>query len=70
MAFFSGTFFPLDDLPAVLKGIIVLLPLSQTTLLMRREAVDGTAVCALLAIAAYTCLFLLVGIRRIQRYSE
>jgi ABC-type multidrug transport system permease subunit len=70
MAFFSGTFFPLDDLPAVLKGIVLLLPLSQTTLLMRREVVDGTAVCALLAIAAYTCLFLLVGIRRIQRYSE
>jgi hypothetical protein len=37
---------------------------------MRREVVDGTAVCALLAIAAYTGLFLLVGIRRIQRYSE
>jgi hypothetical protein len=37
---------------------------------MRREAVDGAAVCALLALAAYTGLFLLVGIRHIQRYSE
>jgi ABC-type multidrug transport system permease subunit len=70
MSFFSGTFFPLDGLPAAIKGIIYLLPLSHTNILIRKAAMDGPAFCSLLAMAGYTLLFLIIGTRLIQNYSE
>ncbi|NVN92921.1 MAG: ABC transporter permease [Desulfuromonadales bacterium] len=70
MSFFSGTFFPLDGLPALLKGIIFLLPLSHTNLLIRRATLDGTAVCSLLVMLGYTAVFLVIGTRLIRNYSE
>jgi len=70
MAFFGGTFFPLDRLPAGLRAVVWALPLSQTNVLIRREHLDGPAAAALLALAAYTTLFFVIGMRRIQRYSE
>ncbi len=70
MAFFSGTFFPLDRLPAILKGLILLLPLSHTNIVIRKEALDGEALVSLLVMAGYTLLFLVMGTRLIRRYSE
>jgi len=70
MAFFSGTFFPLDRLPFLLKGLILLFPLSHTNIVIRKEALDGEALVSLLVMAGYTLLFLLIGTRLIKRYSE
>jgi Nod factor-specific ABC transporter NodJ protein len=38
MSFLCGTFFPLDSMPVVIKQIIWLLPLSQTSVAMRRDS--------------------------------
>ncbi len=70
MAFFSGTFFPLDRLPFLLKGLILLFPLSHTNIVIRKETLDGEALVSLLVMAGYTLLFLLIGTRLIKRYSE
>ena len=70
MSFFSGTFFPLDRLPAVLKGIIYLLPLSHTNILIRKTEMDGAALSSLLVMVVYTVVFLLIGTRLIKNYSE
>lgn len=70
MSFFSGTFFPLDRLPALLKGLILLFPLSHTNIVIRKEALDGEALVSLLVMAGYTLLFLVIGTRLIRKYSE
>jgi Nod factor-specific ABC transporter NodJ protein len=70
MSFFSGTFFPLDRMPAVLKGIIYILPLSHTNILIRKSEMDMAALSSLLVMAAYTVIFLVVGTRLIRNYSE
>lgn len=38
MSFLCGTFFPLSNMPAVIKQIIWILPLSQTSIAMRRDS--------------------------------
>jgi ABC-type multidrug transport system permease subunit len=38
MSFLCGTFFPLESMPVVLKQIIWILPLSQTSIAMRRDS--------------------------------
>lgn len=70
MAFFSGTFFPLDRLPAFLKGLILLFPLSHTNIVIRKETMDGEALLSLLVMAGYTLVFLVAGTRLIRRYNE
>jgi ABC-2 type transport system permease protein len=39
MSFLCGTFFPLESMPVVLKQIIWILPLSQTSIALRRDSV-------------------------------
>lgn len=70
MSFFSGTFFPLDRLPALLKGLILLFPLSHTNIVIRKEAMDREALVSLLVMVGYTLLFLAIGTRLIRKYSE
>lgn len=70
MSFFSGTFFPLDRMPAVLKWIVLVMPLSHTNILIRKTTLDQGAVVSLLVMLAYTLLFLAIGIRLIRNYSE
>jgi ABC-2 type transport system permease protein len=70
MSFFCGTFFPLDRLPAWLKGVVYLFPLSHTNIVIRKTAPDWEAAGSLLVMAAYTLVFLWIGIRLIRRYSE
>jgi ABC-type multidrug transport system permease subunit len=70
MSFFSGTFFPLDGMPSVVKGIIYLLPLSHTNILIRKAAMDKAAFCSLLVMVGYTAVFLVLGTRLIRNYSE
>lgn len=70
MAFFSGTFFPLDRMPEPLQSVVWLLPLSQANVLIRKPAFDGEALLALLLMSGYTLLFWGIGSRLIHRYSE
>lgn len=70
MAFFSGTFFPVDQIPAYLKWLIYLLPLTHTNIAIRQEAPDAQGVISLLVLMAYAVGFFLWGSRLIKKYSE
>jgi len=70
MAFFSGTFFPLDRVPAALQWIIVLLPLTHANTAIRKEALDSQAAISLLLMAGYALAFALYGSSLIRKYNE
>ena len=70
MAFFSGTFFPLDRIPAVLQWIIYILPLTHANIAIRKETLDLEATVSLLILAGYAVAFFLYGSSLIRKYSE
>jgi ABC-2 type transport system permease protein len=70
MAFFSGTFFPIDHLPAVLKWIIYILPLTHANIAIRQEALGSEAMLSLLILVGYAAIFFLYGSTLIRKYSE
>lgn len=70
MSFFSGTFFPVESMPLLLRLVIRLLPLSHTNVVIRAQALDGSVLLSLLVMAAYGLLFFALGSRMIRRYSE
>jgi ABC-type multidrug transport system permease subunit len=70
MAFFSGTFFPLDRLPRVLQAIIEVLPLTHTNKLLRTPAWSWETLGSFLVLAAFTALCLGLGVLLVRRYSE
>lgn len=70
MAFFSGTFFPLDRIPELLRMVLTILPLTQANLLLRSQSFTPPALfalCLLMSLcvatygAAWSCL---------ERYQE
>jgi ABC-2 type transport system permease protein len=70
MVFFSGTFFPIERMPSILKGIILCLPLTHTNILIRKVVLDGQGWAALMVMISYATLFFLLGSRMIKNYSE
>jgi len=70
MAFFSGTFFPLDRIPAWLQGIIYLLPLTHANIAIRKEVLDAEAVISLLILGGYAIALGLYGSSLIRKYNE
>jgi len=70
MAFFSGTFFPIEKIPALFKPVIYLLPLTHTNILIRKAALDTEAWIALGVLAAYALVFFMYGSKLIRDYSE
>jgi Nod factor-specific ABC transporter NodJ protein len=70
MAFFTGTFFPLDRIPAFLKGIIWVLPLTHTNWVIRKASLDGEGLTSLAILIAYTAVFFIYGAHLIRKYSE
>jgi Nod factor-specific ABC transporter NodJ protein len=70
MAFFSGTFFPLDRIPAALQWIIYILPLTHANTAIRKEALDLEATVSLLILVGYSVVFSLYGSSLIRKYSE
>lgn len=70
MAFFCGTFFPLDRVPWVLKNIIYLLPLTHTNILIRKVEMDPAAWLSLLVLVVYGTIFFFWGKRLIDAYNE
>ena len=70
MAFFSGTFFPVDHMPTVIKWIIYLLPLTHANILIRKEVLDPEGVVSLLILVGYAAAFFIYGSGLIKKYSE
>ena len=70
MAFFSGTFFPLDRIPPVLQWIIYVLPLTHANTAIRKEVLDAEAAVALAILLGYAVAFFAYGSSLIRKYSE
>ncbi|MEJ2685153.1 MAG: ABC transporter permease [Candidatus Sulfobium sp.] len=70
MAFFSGTFFPLDKVPFIIKAIIYIMPLTYTNILIRKTSLDAEGLVCLAVLCAYAAVIFFYGSRIIRRYSE
>jgi ABC-type polysaccharide/polyol phosphate export permease len=70
MAFFSGTFFPVDQMPDFIKWIIYLLPLTHANIAIRKEVLDWQGAFSLMVMIACSVAFFLYGSARIKKYSE
>ncbi len=70
MAFFSGTFFPVDHLPAVIKWIIYVLPLTHANIAIRKDLLDPEGLLSLLCLVVYAAVFFFYGSALIRRYNE
>jgi len=70
MAFFCGTFFPVDTLPRWAQKLIYLLPLTHTNRLLRSPAWGPETLVSLGLLAAAAALCLVLSILFIRRYSE
>ncbi len=70
MAFFSGTFFPIDKIPVFIKPIIYILPLTHTNIVIRKGYLDKEGFISLLVLIAYAMTFFAYGSRLIKKYSE
>lgn len=70
MAFFSGTFFPIDKIPFFIKPIIYILPLTHTNIVIRKGYLDREGCISLLVLIAYAIAFFAYGSRLIKKYSE
>ena len=70
MAFFSGTFFPVHQMPWALQIIVSCLPLTHTNHLLRFPVWDLRALISLGVLAAYCAVSLVLAIFLVRRYSE
>lgn len=70
MAFFSGTFFPIHQMPWVLQVIVSCLPLTHTNYLLRSPLWDLGALVSLGILLAYSAVSLVLAIVLVRRYSE
>ena len=70
MAFFSGTFFPVDHAPIWIKIIIYIMPLTHTNILIRKPVLDHDALISLAVLVAYAVLFFTYGLHLIKQYNE
>ncbi len=70
MAFFSGTFFPVDRMPQALQFLISFFPLTHTNILIRKTSLDTQGIIALAVMLLYAAVFFICGSRLIRRYSE
>ena len=70
MAFFSGTFFPVDKMPLVLKTVIYMMPLTHTNILIRKPQLDPEGLISLGVLMLYAAAFFVYGSWLIKNYSE
>ncbi len=70
MAFFSGTFFPIEKIPQFIKPIIYIMPLTHTNILIRKTLFDVEGVLSLFIMIGYSLAFFIYGSRLIKKYSE
>jgi ABC-2 type transport system permease protein len=70
MAFFCGTFFPVDQMPRVLRGIIFSLPLTHTNHLLRAPVWSWESCGSMAILSGYILICCGLGIYSIRRYCE
>jgi Nod factor-specific ABC transporter NodJ protein len=70
MAFFCGTFFPVNEMPWLVRGIINFLPLTHTNHLLRFPTWTLAGLGSLAVLTAYVLICIVLGIIIIRRYSE
>ncbi len=70
MAFFCGTFFPLERIPGFLRPFVYLMPLTHTNLLIRRTAFDKMALLSWVVLGGYCLLFFSLALKLTKDYDE
>ncbi|MFW6122734.1 MAG: ABC transporter permease [Thermodesulfobacteriota bacterium] len=70
MAFFCGTFFPLDTIPAALRHFIWILPLTHTNVLLRHPQFSLQSLVSLGILLFYGAACFLGSVWVIRNYSE
>lgn len=70
MAFFSGTFFPLDSIPFYFKAVIYVFPLTHTIIVIRKSGIDVEGIISLVILIVYSAIFFVYGSKMIREYSE
>jgi ABC-2 type transport system permease protein len=70
MAFFSGTFFPINHMPWVLQVIVTCLPLTHTNNLLRAPFWEPGALVSLGVLLAYSAVCLALAVFLVRNYSE
>ncbi len=70
MAFFSGTFFPVEEMPWLVQKLILILPLTHVNYLLRHPAWSPEALISFAVIFGYSLLCFLLGVFFIRRYDE
>lgn len=70
MSFFTGTFFPIDRMPDILKQLVYIFPLTHTNILVRKTSFDNDAVISLCVLFLFSTIFFLIGSKLIKNYCE
>lgn len=70
MAFFGGTFFPVDRIPELLRAVVWVLPLTHTNVLIRENSMNWGGLVSLAVLLLYAMTFFIIGSRLIRNYSE
>jgi len=70
MAFFTGTFFPVDRMPVAVKYVMYILPLTHTNLLIRKASFDYEGAISMAVLILYAAAFFAYGTHLIRNYSE
>ncbi len=70
MGFFCGTFFPVDEMPWLLRDIIMAMPLTHTNHLLRYPAWNLASLESIVLLGGYGVLCLVLAISIVRRYSE
>ncbi|MCX8070043.1 MAG: ABC transporter permease [Thermodesulfovibrionales bacterium] len=70
MSFFSGTFFPVDRMPVILKNLVYIFPLTHTNILVRKATFDHDAVISLCILILFSLVFFCIGSNLIKNYCE
>ncbi|QAR33419.1 ABC transporter [Geovibrio thiophilus] len=70
MNFFSGTFYPVDNLPPLLNKLVYIFPLTHTNIIIRAVNIDSAVFISLITLIILTIAAFLCGVLMLKRYSE
>jgi ABC-type multidrug transport system permease subunit len=70
MAFFSGTFFPVEEMPWLVQKIILILPLTHVNYLLRQPVWSPDTIISFGVIGGYSLICFLLGVWFIRSYDE
>jgi len=70
MAFFGGTFFPIEEMPRWLQFVIRILPLAHTNKLMRAKCMGPDCLLSLAVLVIFAVIFFVISIYLVRTYSE